>query len=246
MTEVRTPVMPGCLAYAVGDIHGRSDLLDRLLQQITDDATQSHHRRRILLFLGDYIDRGSDSRAVIERLCTGLPSGFEAYFLKGNHEALMLGYLDRPGELEIWLCNGGEATLSSYGVATTRGPCAGSEAAAACRDALLSHMPSDHLDFLNALALSVTLGDYFFVHAGVRPGIPLDRQQDHDLIWIRDEFLSSSQDFGKVIVHGHTPVREPEVHPNRINVDTGAWMTGRLTALRLEGATTRFLATVPE
>lgn len=237
-------VPEGTLLYAVGDIHGRSDLLDRMLDEIAHDAAAAGDATtRILVFLGDYVDRGPDSHGVVERLVSGLPEGFETHCLKGNHEGLLLDFLDDPASLELWLYNGAETTLRSYGVdvdalARERSP------AQVWRDRFAERLPDAHRAFLESLALSATFGDYFFAHAGVRPALPLDGQRAQDLIWIREPFLGSDQDFGKVVVHGHTPGPEPVVRYNRIGIDTGAWTTGRLTALRLHGHARRFLHTV--
>lgn len=238
----RAAIPEGVLLYAIGDIHGRADLLDALLGLIVEDAARFEAARRMLVFLGDYVDRGPDSAGVIGRLCGEAPGGFEAVCLKGNHEALMLDFLSRPEALELWLYNGGAETLASYGVShgellnRTDGP-------ARCRDALAEAMPDRHRAFLSALELSAILGGYFFVHAGVRPGVALERQSEHDMMWIRHEFLNSEEDFGKVVVHGHTPAAAPEARANRIGIDTGAWQSGVLTALRLYGETRAFLAT---
>ena len=222
--------------YVIGDIHGRLDLLDRAIDAIRrDDA----HKKNVgtAITLGDYIDRGPSSRGVVDRLAD---NPFEMPFvaLKGNHEVLFEDFLANPEVGEHWRALGGLETLHSYGV-PARLLMVGNyeEAAASLRTAL----PSKHLDFLQSLRMSYEHGKYFFCHAGVRPGVPLERQNEEDLIWIRDEFLNSKMDFGKIVVHGHTPVHEPEVLPNRINLDTGAFATGKLTCLVLEGPRHRFL-----
>jgi serine/threonine protein phosphatase 1 len=233
----------GQLLYAVGDIHGRLDLLDAILGQIeTDAARGSHAERRTLVFLGDYVDRGPDSRGVVERLIGGLPGGFETHFLKGNHEAILLDFLAKPWTLEHWLVNGGEATMRSYGVDTDRLAELGAPAEL-WRQNFGELLPRPHLDFFRRLRLSVAFGDYLFVHAGVKPGVPLAAQSEADLIWIRGPFLDHNEPFGKIVVHGHTPGREPVTRSNRIGIDTGACFSGRLTALRLEGRSRKFLQT---
>jgi serine/threonine protein phosphatase 1 len=238
-----TPKLPeGELLYAVGDIHGKSDLLAMLLRQIEADAADREAVKKTLVFLGDYVDRGPDSRGVIEILLNGLPAGFEAHFLKGNHEALLLDFLDGKVPLEHWLLNGGDATMASYGVDIGRLDAAGAPPEM-WRKAFAAVLPDAHLDFFRRLRLQIPVGDYLFVHAGVRPGVPLEAQREVDLIWIRGEFLSAAEPFGKVVVHGHTPVGEPVVLPNRIGIDTGAVFTGRLTALRLENGKQGFLET---
>jgi len=173
---------------------------------------------------------------MIDALLAGPPPPFRAVYLKGNHEDMLLGFLDDPGRGKHWLWNGGEATLESYGV----------EAAgdlANVRDRFASALPRAHHDFLRGLLLQESFGDYAFVHAGVRPGVPLDAQEPEDLLWIREEFLDSDADFGKVVVHGHTPGRTPVLARNRIGLDTGAFASGRLSAVVLAGATRRILST---
>ncbi len=238
-----SPSVPeGELVYAVGDIHGRADLLETLLRLIEDDARMAAASARRLIFLGDYIDRGPDSRGVVETLIARLPQGFAAHVLKGNHEVLLLDFLDDPATLDGWLLNDGETTMASYGV-DVGGLSRARARPAEWRDAFLAALPPAHMRFFRDLALSVTRGDYFFVHAGVRPGVPLAAQTEDELVWIRRPFLDWSEPFEKFVVHGHTPGHEPVTRPNRICVDTGACFTGRLTALRLEGDTRRFLQT---
>lgn len=241
--RLQAPTLPeGQLLYAVGDIHGRSDLLDDLLAKIEADAAASGSGRRTLVFLGDYVDRGPDSRGVVEMLISGQPQGFDAYFLKGNHEAMLFDFLRGSSHLDLWLANGGDATLRSYGV-DVDGLHRERAAAETWREAFAAALPYSHRRFLEDLNLMVSFGDYLFVHAGVKPGVPLDAQDTGDLVWIRGEFLHSKESFGKMVVHGHTPVQAAEVYDNRIDIDTGAVFSGRLTALRLEGRTRRFLRT---
>jgi serine/threonine protein phosphatase 1 len=239
----RPAVPAGQRIYAIGDIHGRLDLLDRLLRMIRLDSEEREPlARQTIIFLGDYIDRGPDSRAVIDRLLTGVPGGFECIHLKGNHEDILLRSLTDPGMLPMWMGNGGTETLLSYGVLNMESP------ATALKpqylgSALEKALPDRHLAFFQGLALSAGFGDYHFVHAGVKPGVPLAKQAEYDCLYIREPFLSHRGSFGKVIVHGHTPVAEPEVRANRIGIDTGGFFTGHLTALRLEGEYRSFLAT---
>lgn len=237
-TRPAPSVPPGQRIYAVGDIHGRLDLLDQMLRMIRlDNDERPPAERCTLIFLGDYIDRGADSRGVIGRLLAGLPDGFECICLKGNHEEMLLQGIAEPATMYFWMTNGGAETLASYGVATAvRSP-------ADLARSLAGAIPETHLAFLRRLRLSVSFGDYFFVHAGVRPGTALDKQAEEDCLFIREPFLSHRGAFGKIVVHGHTPVREPDIRPNRIGIDTGCFFTGRLTALRLEGESRGFLAT---
>ena len=242
MHALNHPSLPqGQLVYAIGDIHGRADLLALLLAEIESDSARSKDaKRRTLVFLGDYIDRGHDSRRVVDMVLDDLPAGFDAHFLKGNHEAIMLDFLDDPSYLGHWLANGADATFRSYGldVAELVGRGAAPEV---WRRAFLASLPETHRDFFEALELAVSFGDYFFVHAGVRPGVPLEAQDPNDMIWIRGPFLQSEDDFGKIVVHGHTPGRDPVIRANRIGIDTGAVFTDRLTALRLENGSRRLM-----
>lgn len=222
--------------YAVGDIHGRADLLRLMLARIADEERVRGPAMSQLIFLGDYIDRGPDTPGVIELLLHGLPEGMEAAFLMGNHEQLMLDALADDRALPLWLSNGGRAVVEAYAeAARARGEHVGHWIE------LASVMPPEHLAFFNALQPSVQFGDYFFVHAGVRPGVPLVDQDLQDMLWIRRPFLDFDGDFGKVVVHGHTPAETPQLRPNRIGIDTGAVFSGRLTALVLEGNRRDFL-----
>jgi len=228
MSDMKLP--EGDRVYAIGDVHGRLDLLDPLLARVADDIAAHPDDRAELIFLGDLIDRGPDSKGVIDRLASAkLPA--PATFLMGNHEEMLLSFVERPHEAAQWAVNGGEATLASYGIAPDELP----RHPEAARDRLLHLMPAAHLAFFESLQLSAARGGYFFCHAGVRPGVPLDRQDRFDLLWIREAFLNDPGDFGKVVVHGHTPVRQVENLANRIGVDTGAFIWGRLSAVALSG-----------
>jgi serine/threonine protein phosphatase 1 len=236
------PSLPeGQLLYAVGDVHGRLDLLKAMLERIKADAERCGQvERRTLVFVGDYVDRGPDSKGVVETLITQPLSNFDTHFLKGNHEAILLDFLDEAWRLEHWLLNGGEPTMRSYGVGTER--LARLHAPAAVwRNAFADALPAAHLRFFQDLKLSISFGDYLFVHAGVRPGVPLSAQSEADLVWIRAPFLDHAGPFGKIVVHGHTPTRMPVTRENRIGIDTGAVFTGKLTALRLRGSSREFL-----
>lgn len=234
--EARLP--PGLRVYAIGDIHGRADLLDQLHGLIEADLSTAPEKT-VIVYLGDYIDRGPDSHGVIERLTRHRFPGVETVALLGNHEDMLLQFLDAPYGASLWLTNGGDATLSSYKVKI---PASFDDFLMAQR-ALLGVMPRHHKQFLLGLPVQVQYGDYLFVHAGIKPGLPLDRQSREQLIWIRDVFLNSESDHGLIVVHGHTIVHDVEWMPNRIGVDTGAYTTGRLTALVLEGGERRLLQT---
>ncbi len=226
--------------YAIGDIHGRLDLLDEMVRKIDRDLEDHRAGECLTVTLGDYVDRGPDSRRVLERL-SGNPFATDYVGLKGNHEELLQSFLDARSPAKHWLQLGGAATARSYGM-EIEGLADGDLAKIGKR--LRAAIPAEHFRFLASLRTSLTVGKYFFCHAGVRPGVALDRQRDEDLLWIRNEFLKSTADFGKIVVHGHTPTDYPEVLPNRINIDTGAFMTGRLTCLvlELETGTQRFLS----
>ncbi len=232
---------PGIRVYAVGDIHGRLDLLLDLEALILEDIAARPVEYAMAIYLGDYVDRGPNSRGVLEHLLKADRDGLARKFLRGNHEETFIDYAADPALIRSWKKFGGLETLHSYGVDVRdlmRG--GGLEEAHA---AFLASVPQEHMAFLESLDPILTLGDYCFVHAGVRPGVPLAQQSPDDLLWIREEFLRYRGPFEKVVVHGHTPVDEPEWLPNRINVDTGAYLTGKLTAAVLEGEQVEFLST---
>lgn len=223
---------PGWRGYAIGDIHGRLDLVERLEAAIVADHQARPPAKALIVWLGDLIDRGPDSRGVVERGMAPPPPGFERIVLGGNHEDVLVSLLDGdPQRLGGWLRYGGGATLRSFGVEPQSLPDDDDEVMALLNAA----MPDATADWLRTLPDTLAFGDYLFVHAGVRPGVPLDRQSPQDLRWIRDDFLTSNADFGAIVVHGHTIFPTAEVHPNRIAIDTGAWKSGVLTAVGLEG-----------
>jgi serine/threonine protein phosphatase 1 len=232
--RMRQPRLPeGVRVYAFGDIHGRADLLKQMFTEIDADVARSPVSRPIEVYLGDYVDRGPYSSHTLDLLAER-GQDREAVFLKGNHEAYFLEVLRDPNKVDSWRQFGGLQTLMSYGVQPSLNPDAAERIELIRR--LNEVVPARHLSFLRALKPTFVCGDFFFVHAGVRPGIPLSEQQESDLLWIRNDFLDSEADFGKFVVHGHTPVREPDVRPNRVNIDTGAYATGNLTLLRIEGS----------
>lgn len=233
---------PGTRIYAVGDIHGRADLLAQLQKAIAADAAQHEEARNTVVYLGDYVDRGPDSAGVIDLVLDASPAGGGFVALKGNHEEMMQRFLEDLSIGRTWVLNGCEATLRSYGVAPP-GLFGGRADFARAQVDFNARLPARHRAFLDRLALTHLEGDYLFVHAGVRPGVPLEHQRAEDLLWIRDEFLYSKADFGKVVIHGHSIAREPEQRANRVGIDTGAYASGRLTCLALEGTSRRFLHT---
>ncbi|WP_149538954.1 metallophosphoesterase family protein [Siccirubricoccus phaeus] len=221
---------PGQRVYAIGDVHGCDRRLAALHKRVAADARAYPAPEITLLHLGDYVDRGTDSAAVLERLLGPPPvPGAKVVNLLGNHEAMMLAACEPDAGEEamgLWLQNGGAATLKSYG---------------ARAGAAWAEVPEDHLELLRRLPLSHRAGEYLFVHAGVRPEVPLERQDAADLIWIREPFLSYAGALPWVVVHGHTPSRGPAILPHRIGIDTGACFGGDLTCLVLEGEKLRFL-----
>lgn len=237
--QARVP--DGLIVYAVGDIHGENGALDKLLGRIRDDSAENGAGLSpIVVFLGDYVDRGPDSRGVLDRLCGEPLPGFTVRFLLGNHEQAMLRFLDAPHEGADWLAYGGAMTLTSYEVPSRLGV-REAERNAALSEGLAARLPAEHRCFLETLETSVVYGDYAFVHAGIRPGRPLAMQTAEDLLWIRQPFLDWPDRHEKVIVHGHTLVDAPQILPNRIGIDTGAYATGVLTAVVLQGDGVRIL-----
>lgn len=231
---------PGLRVYAIGDIHGHADLLNRIAVLVAADLARDPPDEARAVFVGDYIDRGPDTASVLERLARrDFPVPFVA--LRGNHEDLLMRALDDADAMEDWCSNGALATMRSYGLDV--GKASRGAELAALREAFLDRLPEHHRAFLDATELSTAIGGYFFAHAGARPGVRLDRQDPEDLMWIRDACYKSDHDFGAVLVHGHTPKKKPENLPRRINVDTGAFKWGVLTAVALEGGTRRFLST---
>ena len=231
---------PACLppsqrVYAIGDVHGCLDRLAAMHGLIADDLAERPVAEPVLVHLGDYVDRGPDSAGVVARLAAGAPlPGVATVNLMGNHEHMMLAAVasGEPEARELWLANGGTDSLLSWSVPRSAQP----------KD-WHSYMPRRHLLFLRDLAVWHEAGGYLFVHAGIRPGIPLERQSRHDLMWIREPFLSSKQSFGAVVVHGHTPRPDPVVRPNRLGIDTGAVMGGVLTCIVLEEDRLGFITT---
>ena len=231
----------GWRAYGVGDIHGRLDLLEQLLGIIEDEIAKRPARKVLLVFVGDLIDRGPDSAPVIERLRTYRRPGVRTVFLLGNHEEVLLRIL--AGEADLiakWRLFGGAQCLASYGLdAEKLTGLSDEDALALVRGAI----PKEHVEFLESFDDSCRFGDYLFVHAGIRPGVEFDQQRQSDLRWIREPFLLDETDHGFVVVHGHTIRPKVEMRPNRIGIDTGAYKSGVLTALGIEGSNSWLLDT---
>ncbi len=225
---------PGQRIYAVGDVHGCLDRLLAIHFAIAEDLIDRQVDHATLIHLGDYVDRGPDSARVVAVLADGnVPPGISATVnLAGNHEDMMLSALagSGPDAVGLWLLNGGSASLRSWGLPRTGDPSDWARL-----------IPPAHLNFVRNLAVMHRIGDYAFVHAGVCPGIPLGEQSRHDLLWIREPFLSSPDPFEAIIVHGHTPMLSPVVRSNRIGIDTGAVMGGYLTCAVLEADRVGFI-----
>lgn len=229
------------VVYAIGDIHGCLDELKQLEAMIVDDASEIPGERW-LVTLGDYVDRGPRSAQVVAHLMGEPPAGFRRISLAGNHEQMLLDFIDAPTHNAHWLDYGGPDTARSYGMTDQRGPL-GALRPSAVAMSLRSLIPEAHLNFLRELPICLSLPGYHFVHAGIRPGIAIEAQTEEDLLWIRAPFLEQGSGTpGVTVVHGHTPVDAPEVGPWRIGIDTAAFASGRLTAVRLErDAEPRFL-----
>jgi serine/threonine protein phosphatase 1 len=231
----------GCRAYVIGDVHGRLDLLERLLAEIERDLVERPSRKALLVFLGDLIDRGPHSAQVIERLRTyGVP-GLRTVFLLGNHEEVLLRILAGDAALITqWRWFGGAECLESYGVEPSAIAQLDDQAAL---EAVRAAIPKEHAEFIGSFVDTCGFGDYLFVHAGIRPGVMVEEQVQSDLRWIREPFLLDDTDHGCVVVHGHTISEEIDERQNRIGIDTGAYRTGVLTALVIEGEQRRYLQT---
>ncbi len=227
--------------YAIGDLHGRDDLLARLHESIEEDIARSPERKATVIYLGDYVDRGPDSKAVIDRLLDQPVQGAERIFLKGNHEEAMLRFLAGETSGGSWLNIGGGATAWSYGVSLrseTREPAPPD----VVRRQLIEALPPRHMEFFRNLRLLHEAGDYLFVHAGIKPGRAIEDQDPRDLLWIRGEFLNSRRRHEKIVIHGHSSSNEVVVKRNRICVDTTAYATDRLSCVVLEGDAYRFMS----
>lgn len=236
------PRLPkGDRIYAIGDIHGRRDLLDQLLGMIEADLEGWTGDSR-LVFLGDYIDRGPNSQGVIERLMQPLPCNLAPIFLLGNHEFTLLKFLTQASAGRSWLTYGGLNFLLSYGI-PFKGDLMNTESMAALQQDVIKAFPAAQRQFLEAMPTFFSCGDYYFVHAGIRPEIPLDQQSDNDRLWIREEFLQSNAAHEKFIIHGHSITPEVDQQAYRMGIDTGAYASGHLTALVLEDETRRIIQT---
>ncbi len=234
----------GVRLYAIGDVHGRLDLLEAMHRRIESELEWKPTRDWRVIHLGDYVDRGPDSRGVIDFLVEARKRDPRHLMLAGNHDIGFLDFLKVPDPEGLFMRYGGVQTAESYGVSLTMDASWFGKAETLKRGhaALVEAVPQAHVDFLRSLPFSMAFGDFFFCHAGIRPGIALENQNQQDLMWIRDVFHNHSGLYPKIVVHGHTPVPEAEVMANRVNVDTLAWQSGNLTALVVDGADKRILS----
>lgn len=235
----------GVRLYAIGDVHGRLDLLQAMLGRIDAELAIDRPDDWRIILLGDYVDRGPDSRGVVAELLARRQQDNRHIVLAGNHDAGFVGFLDKPDPGGLFMQFGGLQTALSYGVALKRpyrhgieeGERGFQESAAQLQQAV----PPAHVAFLRKLPRGCLAGDFFFCHAGIRPRVPIEKQDPEDLIWIRNDFLLYGELHPKVVVHGHTPGDQPDIRDNRVNIDTRAFETGVLTALVVDGTQKRFL-----
>lgn len=224
--------------YAIGDVHGRLDLLQEMHRHIHMENLRSPPVDWVVVHLGDYVDRGLQSRGVVDFLINGQRKNHRMLALAGNHDVGFVDFLDTGDAYSLFARCGGHQTGLSYGVNIDF---SSERSIASGREALKNAVPKSHVDFLKRLPRSVVFGDFFFCHAGIRPGVEFEQQNPEDLIWIRSEFLDDLRPHSKVIIHGHTPATEVEIRPNRINLDTGAYASGRLSAIMIDGQNKSFL-----
>ena len=233
-SPVARPAIPsGRRVYAIGDVHGCADELDRLLAMIDADDAGREAAATTTVFIGDLVDRGPASARVLDRMCELVAEDRDVRFLAGNHEEIFARALDGDAKALRLFCRiGGRETAISYGIGEAEYDLLDYDELAAALD---RQVPASHRSFLDRLENMIEIGDYVFVHAGVHPGVPLEDQSRTDLRWIRSPFLDHGRPLAKMVVHGHTIADDLDVQPHRIGIDTGAYATGRLTAIGLEG-----------
>lgn len=238
--EIPAPRVPDDVrVYAIGDVHGCNEEFGRLLTRIDADHAGRTPLRQIIVLLGDLVDRGPDSAGVVQRAMELSQSGREVHLIAGNHEELLLdSCIGDDKALRIFARNGGRETALSYGISDDDYDAADFTE---LQRLLEAHVPPEHRDFLTQMEQMVVIGDYAFVHAGVRPGVPFEEQASADLRWIRDRFLNHTEPFERFVIHGHTITEDVDEKPNRIGIDTGAYLGGPLTAIALEGDQRWFL-----
>lgn len=234
----------GRVGYAIGDVHGCADLLAGMLDAIEARAINEQREAGppIVVFLGDYVDRGPNSAGVLDLLLSGRPANCERRYLRGNHEQAMVSFIDNPVANKRWVLHGGAETMMSYGVAPPSLAAASDDEWAAAAGALRDKVPPEHLEFLAGLERYIELGGYVFVHAGVDTGRALADQPDEILYWTRAQFIGGKRRFSHVVVHGHTPSERPYRDNRRIGVDTGAFASGALTAARFDSSEVTFFS----
>jgi len=226
------------VVYAVGDVHGCFGELLSLERKIVADGAQ-FAERKLIIMLGDYIDRGPDSARVVEHLLASPPDGFQRICLAGNHETALIDYLEGRLTRDLWLAGGGASTLRSYGLdlAYLTNLYSSTDVDQVVRNSI----PAEHVEFLRSLPVIAYSRQIAFVHAGIRPGVPIEKQDENDLLYIRGDFFDGTDQLDRWVIHGHTPVKDPSLQGRRLNIDTGAYMSGRLTAVRLGTKGARFL-----
>lgn len=243
--QAPVPFLPAnTRVYCIGDIHGRLDLLTELIERIQTDA-QHFSGKIVIVYLGDYIDRGNQSKEVIDFILGNEQAHIQYIYLRGNHEQTLLDFLQDEAVARSWLSYGGQTTLASYGVAVTKIPTKQIELFE-LQTQLRTKLPDSHYHFLAKTQSFYSLGSYFFVHAGVNPNYSLANQRPEDMLWIRDEFIEAKKTFEKIIVHGHTVIEVAELLPNRIGIDTGAYASGILTCLVLQADQQQLIQTLPK
>ena len=233
--------------YAVGDIHGCKSLVDNMHDKIVE-TSKKIQGEKLLIYLGDYIDRGPDIKATIQSLIDFKPKDFTKVFLLGNHEQMLLEFIaGSRNSPYIWISNGGLETLESYGTDISKYIDNTMELSfdKKIREEFIEFLPFSHKDFFNQLQFNFIWEDYFFVHAGINPSIPLDRQEKETMLWTREKsFFNPKMTYNKIIVHGHTPAEKVEHYPFRINLDTGSFYSGKLSCLKIENGKLSFLDTL--
>lgn len=242
--EKPSAVPANTVVYAIGDIHGRFDLLKKLHNEIVADAkSYLANTKKIIVYIGDYIDRGVESFEVIEHFINEPLKNFDRVFIKGNHEDAMLKFMEDVNIGELWLAWGGYATVQSYGV-SLNDEHGKRKSMANLQSALINAIPKEHLNFYHNLEISYVIGDYVFVHAGIKPGIDLGMQESHDMMTIREDFIYANYPCkNKTVVFGHTIFEEPFHISGKISIDTGAYATGKLTAVVLKDTSVKFIST---
>lgn len=225
--------LPPYPIYAVGDVHGCLDLLRDAEERISDDM-EKRQQKGLVVLLGDYVDRGPNSAGVLAHLISPSSLGLRRLPLCGNHDDVFSSILDAPDTINDWLAFGGRETLMSYGIDVQQLQDRGRHGLSELRSIMAEAIPERDIAFVKSLPVSLRIGPYLFVHAGIRPGVDVRLQDDRDLMWIREPFLTAGSGLDLTVIHGHTPSPEPSIGPGRIGIDTQAYSTGKLTVLRVD------------